>query len=98
MMPRLQTQDSAKSLSLLLKELYDSTEVKSVIDADTVLPLLLIADKYNVKTVLLRCTEWLNRLDSERLRDSLLPISPGRGKATSCECMRSLTETCYVSM
>ena len=63
-------------------------EGKSVIDADTVLPLLLIADKYNVKTVLLRCTEWLNCLDRDRLRDHLLAVSPARGKGTCCICMR----------
>lgn len=45
MMLLMQTQDSAESLGLLLNELYGYTEAKSVIDADTVLPLLLIAGK-----------------------------------------------------
>ena len=43
-----------------------SMEGKSVIDADTVLPLLFMADKYNVKTVLLRCTEWLKTVSTVR--------------------------------
>ena len=80
MMLLLQTQDSAESLGLLLKELYSSTRAKSIIDADTVLPLLLVADKYNVMAVLLRCTTWLNRLDGGY---TLLSISPVGGELTS---------------
>ena len=90
MMLLLQMQDSSESLGLLLKELYGSMKVdcKSVVCSGRVLPLLLIADKYNVKTTLLRCTVWLNSLDSMRLRDSLLATSPERGKGTCYICMR----------
>lgn len=87
MMLLLQTQDSAESLGLLLKELYDATEVKSIIDADTVLPLLLIADKYDAKTIVWCCTTWLNRLNRTKLRDTLLALSPERGEVASCKCM-----------
>ena len=90
MMLLLQTQDSSESLALLLEELYGSMKVscKSVVCSGTVLPLLLIADKYNVKTTLSRCTVWLNSLDSKSLRDSLLATSSERGKGTCYICMR----------
>ena len=93
MMLILQTQDSAESLGLLLKELYDYTKAKSIIDADTVFPLLLVADKYNVKTVLLRCTQWLDGIDSGRLSYTLLRVSPAKGKghAGTCKTYRSIT-------
>ena len=90
MLLSLQTQDSAESMSLLLKELYDATKDKSVIDAETVLPLLLISDKYNITTIISRCTKWLNDLDSKRLRDTLLTVSPVRGKGKCCICKRYL--------
>ena len=76
----LQTQDIAKGLGVLLKELYGYTKAKSVIDVESVLPVLLIADKYIVNTVLLRCTEWLDCLGSCSLRDTHLAVSPARGK------------------
>ena len=76
----LQTQDSAEALGLLLQELYNLTGAQSIINVDTVLPLLLIADKYDVKAVLLRCAAWLNQLDSRKLRGSLLAMSPTRGE------------------
>ena len=76
----MQTQDSVENLGLVLKELYDSLEVKSVIDADSVLPLLLIADKYNIKTIVSRCTMWLDSLDIDRLRGTLLTASPVKGE------------------
>ena len=92
----LQTQDSPETLGLLLQELYGSVEVKSIIDADTVLPLLLIADKYNIKTIMSRCTVWLESLDVDRLRDTLLTTSPVKGKGT-CDrtCMRSWRTLCH---
>ena len=52
----LQTQGSAESLGLLLEQMYGVTVVKSIIDAHTVLQLLLIADKYDVKEILSHCT------------------------------------------
>ena len=84
----MQMQDSAESLGLLLNELYGYTEAKSVIDADAILPLLLIADKYNVKAILLHCTKWLNRHNNEKLRDILLAVSPARGEGRCCTHMR----------
>ena len=89
----VQTQDSAESLGLLLKELYNSTGAKSVISADTVLPLLLIADKYDVEAMVLRCAAWLNDFDGKRLKDTLLTVSPMRGERTSHKYVR-----CYRSM
>ena len=80
MMLLLQTEDSADNLRLLLKELYESVEVESVIDTDTVL-------HYNIKTIVSRCTVWLDRLDVNTLRDTLLTTSPVKGKGTCCTSM-----------
>ena len=84
MMLFMQTQDSAESLCLLLKELYGFMKGRSAIDAETVLPLLLVADKYDIPTVLLRCTVWLNSLDSEKMKGTLLATSPATGERISC--------------
>ena len=78
----MQTQDSVDSLGLLLRELYDYIKAKSIIDADAVFPLLVIADKYNIKTILLRCTQWLNDINYRSLTGTLLPVSTARGKGT----------------
>lgn len=52
----LQTQGSAEYLGLLLEEICGITVVKSIVDALTGLPLLLVADKYDVKEILSHCT------------------------------------------
>ena len=72
------------SLQALLRDIY-GTNPGSGLDSslDTLLDLLLIADKYNVCSTLQRCAQWLNGHSScskHMLKERLLADYPTRGE------------------
>ena len=67
---------------MLLRDIYGTNPGSGLsrLSSNTLLDLLLIADKYNVCSTLQHCTEWLHGLGSKQvLRERLLAEHPTRG-------------------
>ena len=70
------------SIQALLRDIYDTNPGSGLDNSDTLLDLLLIADKYNVCSTLQRCAQWLNGFFScskDMLKEHLLAGYPTRG-------------------